>query len=73
MAKQGKSRDQGPSPDLEGQQRDLVRKLPDETHPAEERGERLATGKAIATGGKEGAVGGEKPRSERGGDASVHE
>jgi len=34
------------------QQEELARKLPDETQPAEERGERLATGKQIATGGK---------------------
>jgi hypothetical protein len=42
------------------QQNDLVKKLPDETQPAEEWGERLATGKAIATSGEQGAVGGGK-------------
>ena len=46
-----------PSPDdptqasKDKQQEELARKLPDETQPSEERGERLATGKQIAGGG----------------------
>lgn len=35
-------------------QDELVRKLPSQVEPAQEWGERLSTGKAIATGGKSG-------------------
>jgi hypothetical protein len=36
----------------EKQEQELIRKLPAHTQPAEERGERLASAKQIATGGK---------------------
>lgn len=38
-------------PDHEAQEQELLRKLPDETSPDQERGERHATGKGTATGG----------------------
>jgi len=44
----------------EAWQRDLLRKLPNQTQPAEEWGERLDTGKTIATSGKE--TGAEEPK-----------
>jgi len=37
----------------EKRRRELLRKLPEETQPAEEWGERLDTAKTIATGGKD--------------------
>jgi hypothetical protein len=39
-------------PNQNPQQRELNKKLPDQVDPAAERGERIETGKAIATGGK---------------------
>jgi hypothetical protein len=41
--------------EVEEKERELLCKLPHGTHPAEERGERIDTAKAIATGGKHGA------------------
>jgi hypothetical protein len=38
----------------EEKERELLCKLPEDAHPAEERGERVETAKAIASGGKSG-------------------
>ena len=46
-------------PNQNAQQRELNEKLPDEVDPAAERGERIESGKAIATGGKSTA---QKPK-----------
>lgn len=59
MADTGKRKHQAGQRTKGNQQKDameqeLLRKLPEETQPAEEWGERLATSKAIATGGKSG-------------------
>lgn len=40
--------------DKEAKEAELIRKLPEDVDAAQERGERIATGKAIATAGKEG-------------------
>ena len=68
MAQKSKTDPNRPAPvgdvrNRETQHQELVPKLPDETQPAEERGERLATSKAIATSGKEGTVGGSRQES----------
>lgn len=47
----------------EAMEQELVRKLPEKTQPAEEWGERLATGKAIASGGK--STGKAAPKQQR--------
>lgn len=39
----------------EEKERELLCKLPDGTQPAEERGERIETTKAVASGGRRGA------------------
>jgi|GEM_PF-5981281 len=51
-------------------ERELVEDLPDQTQPAEEWGERLATGKGIATGGQNAPEAQEQPE---GGDAVERE
>ena len=60
MASEDIPRDQESSSANKRDEHELVRRLPEETQPAEEWGERLATGKAIATGGKQGTEGARK-------------
>jgi hypothetical protein len=54
MAKKRPRKSEPSSGERKRQEDELVKKLPDETEASQEWGERLSTGKAVATGGKQG-------------------